>query len=86
MRICRNSGHSWLAIAGLAGSSAALRGRLKDWPGVFVVDADQVILSSDLADFESRSSAMDGVLRALAAQGEITGWRAENYPVMSNWG
>ena len=61
-------------------------GRLKDWPGVFVVDADQVILSSDLADFESRSSAMDGVLRALAAQGEITGWRAENYPVMSNWG
>lgn len=43
-------------------------------------------LSSALDDFESRSAALAPVLTALAAAGDIDGWRNEAYPVMENWG
>jgi 8-oxo-dGTP pyrophosphatase MutT (NUDIX family) len=45
-----------------------------------------VALASALNDFEARSEALAPVLAALAAAGEIDGWRNEAYPVMENWG
>ncbi len=60
--------------------------RLAAWPDVFAVQPDRIVLSPAYDDFASRSAAMDGVLRTLAAAGEVTGWREEAYPVMRNWG
>jgi len=60
--------------------------RLGDWPETFRTDADGIALSPQFRDFGSRSAALDDVLRALAASGEVTGWREEAFPVMANWG
>ena len=60
--------------------------RLKAWPDVFQETAGGLMLASDLADSESRSAALALVVRALAEQGVITGWRDEQYAVMEEFG
>ena len=59
--------------------------RLRDWPKVFSVTAQSVELSADLVDCDARSAALAPVLAALAAAGDIEGWRGEEYSVMANW-
>lgn len=55
--------------------------RLEAFPAVFRVGATSVDLAPDLDGFEARSVAVDGVLRRLADDGLIPGWRDEAYPV-----
>lgn len=45
-----------------------------------------VELAAGLDDYESRSAAVEPVLRALADDGVIAGWRGEPYPVGGQWG
>ncbi|MFO0995758.1 MAG: DUF4743 domain-containing protein [Alphaproteobacteria bacterium] len=58
---------------------------LADFPEVFAVAPERVVLSPALADFESRSRAVERVLRALEAAGELRGWRGEEYPVKASF-
>ena len=59
----------------------ALAERLRAFPQTFAVDDDAVRLSATLADFDSRSRAVDAVLRRLRADGLFPGWRDEAYAV-----
>jgi hypothetical protein len=54
---------------------------LANHPDVFVVSHDAVTLAPGLDDYASRTSALDHVLRNIADQGLIRGWRGEYYPV-----
>ena len=56
-------------------------GRLASFPDVFQVTDARVTLAPALASFEARTVAVDRVLRALAAEGIVPGWRDEDYPV-----
>ena len=58
---------------------------LKRWPDVFGVDDDIVALNPSLADFETRSAAVEDPLRTLADEGQIEAWRGEPYPVTPDW-
>jgi hypothetical protein len=58
---------------------------LARFPEAFEVDGEGVRLAPRLGDFESRSRAVDGVLRRLADEGVVTGWRGEDYPVGLAW-
>lgn len=55
--------------------------RLAAFPGVFRIDDGEVALADALGSYAARTQAVDGALRALAAEGEIPGWRDEPYPV-----
>ena len=55
--------------------------RLRAFDTVFTVEPDRVRLSERLTDFDSRTEAVDQVLRQLLAAGEVAGWRNERYPV-----
>lgn len=55
--------------------------RLEAFPKAFAVARDKVTLAPGLDSFEARSQAVEGALRALAADGLIIGWRDEPYPV-----
>ncbi|MGE5148235.1 MAG: DUF4743 domain-containing protein [Candidatus Eiseniibacteriota bacterium] len=55
--------------------------RLAGYPDVFHVADAAVTLAPSLTSFEARSRAVERVLRALAAQGVVPGWRNEDYPV-----
>jgi hypothetical protein len=55
--------------------------RLREFAKVFLVEPDRVRLSERLTDFDSRTEAVDQVLRQLLAAGEVAGWRNERYPV-----
>lgn len=59
--------------------------QLAEWPSVFEAQGAAVALSDAYRDFDSRTTAMDGPLRALAERGEISAWREEPYPVKSEW-
>jgi 8-oxo-dGTP pyrophosphatase MutT (NUDIX family) len=61
-------------------------GRLRAFPEVFVVDEERVRLADRLRDFASRTEAVAGVVERLRADGEITGWRDERYPVGTGFG
>ncbi len=63
----------------------AFAARLAAFPEVFVVDDDGVALAPGLDGFEARSAAVEGVLRALEADGAIAGWRGEDYPVATSF-
>src|SRR5262245_21358968 len=52
---------------------------------VFVVRPDVVLLRPQFADFAARTAAVDGVLRQLASEGMIKGWRDEPYPVATGF-
>lgn len=55
--------------------------RLRPFADVFAVSTTAVSLADGLVGFEARSAAVDGALRQIAAEGVITGWRGEYYPV-----
>lgn len=59
---------------------------LARFPKVFVADGDALALAADLDNTATRTAALDGVLRTLAAEGAITGWRDESYPVAERFG
>lgn len=63
----------------------ALAEMLPRWNDVFQVDETAVRLEPRFDDFESRSHAIDGPLRELAADGIIEAWREELYPVTPDW-
>ena len=55
--------------------------RLAAFDAVFEVAPDGITLSRHLAGYAMRTEAVEGVLRRLAADGLIPGWRDEPYPV-----
>lgn len=55
--------------------------RLRDFPKVFIIEDEAVSLNPALDCFATRSQAFDEVLRTLADDGAISGWRGEQYPV-----
>jgi hypothetical protein len=58
-----------------------LAGRLRDFPETFIVADDAVRLHPRLADFDSRTRAVEAVLLRLRDDGLVPGWRDEAYPV-----
>ncbi len=60
--------------------------RLAVLGAVFMVNNAAVEFDPQLADFESRSAAMAGVLTRLADTGAIPAWRGELYPVTKSFG
>ena len=58
---------------------------LARFPGVFRVGAAEIGLALGLDTYEARTEAVDGVLQALRAEGILTGWRNEPYPVSTTW-
>lgn len=64
----------------------ALATRLAAFGTVFAVDEAAVRLAAALRTPEERTRAVDAVVRALADEGTITGWRDEPYPVATRFG
>ena len=60
--------------------------RLAAWPKVFAVSDRAVALSDRLADFEARTEAVHEVLLELRAEGAISLWRDEPFPILRHWG
>lgn len=60
--------------------------RLAAFPEVFHIADDAVTLNPALDSFAARSAALDGALRALAAEGAVPGWRDEAYAVSTAFG
>jgi hypothetical protein len=59
---------------------------LKQWPEVFLVDDQQILLNPALTDYDTRTAALAPVIQALHAQGIIDTWVNENYPVNHQFG
>ena len=59
---------------------------LDRFPDVFTRRADGIGLADGLADYDTRTRAVATVLRCLADEGVVTGWRGEPYPVGGDWG
>lgn len=55
--------------------------RLAAFDDVFRMDADAIRFVPPLSDAPSRTDALDGVARTLAAEGALTAWRDERYAV-----
>lgn len=55
--------------------------RLAEFNDVFLVSTDEVRLAPDLVGADARTRAVEEVLRRLAADGVIRGWRDEPYAV-----
>lgn len=55
--------------------------RLRGFTETFAIDDRTVRLDPRLSDFESRSHAVDAVLRRMREEGFFSGWRDEPYPV-----
>ncbi|MGH6931004.1 MAG: DUF4743 domain-containing protein [Dongiaceae bacterium] len=55
------------------------------FPAAFQVAGDAVRLAPELADFDSRSQAVDGVLRRLRDDGMVAGWREEAFAVATSF-
>ena len=64
----------------------ALARRLSDFPRVFEVAEEAVVLNPALGDAASRGRAVEEALRPLAEARELGRWRAEAYPVLQRWG
>jgi len=60
--------------------------RLAAFADTFDVGADAVALRDTLRDGAERSAALDRVARALAAEGQLSGWRNERYAVATAFG
>ncbi len=60
--------------------------RLRDFPKVFDVSDDAVVLPARYGDFETRSAVLKEVMWDLHQQGEIPRWRNEDYGVSRRWG
>ncbi|MFQ5995270.1 MAG: DUF4743 domain-containing protein [Acidiferrobacterales bacterium] len=59
---------------------------LSDYPDVFRLTEQSVMLNPDLDTFESRSIGVKPVLEELRDQGAIPAWRDEPYPVTTSFG
>jgi isopentenyldiphosphate isomerase len=59
--------------------------RLAAFGDTFVIESDAVHLNPRLTTFAARSAAVEEVLKALEAEGTITGRRNEYYPVTRNF-
>lgn len=61
---------------------------LSHWPAVFELDEQRVQLraSIDNAGPEKRTAEVANVVATLRAEGVVTGWRDEDYPVIGQWG
>jgi hypothetical protein len=55
--------------------------RVEPFDNVFHLDGDTLSLNSALDNYQSRTKAVDPVLRALDRDGLFAGWRDESYPV-----
>ncbi len=64
----------------------AVANRLRDFPDVFTVGDDRVDLAAGLSDYQSRTHAVDRVLRQMTADDLMPPWRDENYPVVEGYG
>jgi hypothetical protein len=62
------------------------RSHLERFADVFTLNADSVGLADGLNSYGGRTAAVGRVLRSLAEDGVITGWRDEAYPVGGQWG
>src|SRR3546814_18621844 len=93
----RSAGHRWrpenyrpIVLEGdrtpLGWVAHSFADRLRDFPKVFQVSDTAVVLQACYDDFESRSSVLEEVLRALYAAGEIPKWRGEDYGIARRWG
>lgn len=60
--------------------------RLRAWPEVFRPASGRLMLAPQLVDPGSRSAALAPVVRLLADQGFIKGWRNETYAVVERFG
>ena len=60
--------------------------RLARFPDVFAVSDERVGLADGLDGYAARTAAVNRVLRALADDGALEGWRDEIYPVGGSWG
>lgn len=60
--------------------------RLRDFPKVFDVSDDAVVLPARYGDFETRSTVLKQVMWDLHQQGEIPRWRNEDYGISRRWG
>ncbi len=60
--------------------------RLRRFPKVFEVGEFEVHLAAHLDSFDSRSAAVEEVLRHLEAEGLVKGRRDEDYPVITRFG
>jgi 8-oxo-dGTP pyrophosphatase MutT (NUDIX family) len=62
---------------------------LRRWPEVFAVREDCLRLAPALeakdSDLQTRSAALDGVVRQLHVQGRIENWYGEAFPVGRSW-
>ena len=58
---------------------------LARFPSVFAATGAEVGLAPGLDSYEARTEAVDGVLRRLAEDGILPGWRNEPYPVSTSW-
>lgn len=54
---------------------------LRPFDDVFALRDGRIALADTLVDYDQRSRAVEAVLRQLAGQGHIPGWRDEPYPV-----
>lgn len=70
----------WVGMVG-----AGFAELLSRYADTFSVESDRVTLNDGLVDFEQRSRAVAEVLRNVAEDGEIKGWRGELYPVASGF-
>lgn len=59
---------------------------LERFADVFKLSDGCVELADGLDGYDGRSAAVDMVLRGLADDGVITGWRGEPYPIGGQWG
>ncbi len=71
----------WVGADRVGRVSKELAERLEAFADVFDVAPDRVALRPHLRSFDRRTSAMEGVLGTLAAEGVVKGWRDEPYAV-----
>ncbi len=60
--------------------------RLAEWPQLFDIDGASIRLAAHLDTPQRRSAALATVLRQLADENYLHGWRNELYPVMRAYG
>ncbi len=59
--------------------------RLRRWPAWFSIETGAVVLSASLATPAARTDALAQVIRILADEGRITGWRDETFAIRNRF-
>jgi 8-oxo-dGTP pyrophosphatase MutT (NUDIX family) len=60
--------------------------RALEFSGVFRASEGGLAFAADVADFTARTRALEGVARALAAEGALSPWRDERYAIAAELG